>query len=79
MKHTHYEFAFLVILHFFTCLPLDYLLCHDDQLGRRRFAFIYYLTSQWNKEDGGIDICYLVKYYFYLGLLELFDCDGKLI
>ena len=30
----------------------DYLLCHDDQLEKRKVAYIYYLTNL-KKEDGG--------------------------
>ena len=32
---------------------LDYLLCHDDQLEGRRFAYILYLTPDWEESDGG--------------------------
>ncbi|XP_063801510.1 prolyl 3-hydroxylase OGFOD1 isoform X2 [Pseudophryne corroboree] len=31
----------------------DVLLCHDDELEGRRFAFIYYLVPEWTKADGG--------------------------
>lgn len=31
----------------------DYLLCHDDNLGDRRIAFILYLSKDWSAEDGG--------------------------
>lgn len=30
----------------------DYLLCHDDQLEKRKIAFVYYL-SDFNEKDGG--------------------------
>jgi len=34
--------------------PADYLLCHDDKLKGRRFAYILYLVDEeWNEEDGG--------------------------
>lgn len=39
----------------------DYLLCHDDNLGDRRIAFILYLSKNWTQEDGGA--------------LDLFDSD----
>ncbi|XP_043288747.1 prolyl 3-hydroxylase OGFOD1 [Venturia canescens] len=39
----------------------DYLLCHDDNLGDRRIAFILYLSKDWSLEDGGT--------------LDLFDTD----
>ncbi|KAE8608210.1 hypothetical protein XENTR_v10011431 [Xenopus tropicalis] len=31
----------------------DALLCHDDELEGRRFAFILYLVPEWSKSDGG--------------------------
>ncbi|ESO92501.1 hypothetical protein LOTGIDRAFT_120424, partial [Lottia gigantea] len=32
----------------------DILLCHDDELEKRRFAYIYYVVpSTWSEEDGG--------------------------
>lgn len=31
----------------------DYLLCHDDNIGDRRIAFILYLSKDWTPEDGG--------------------------
>lgn len=31
----------------------DYLLCHDDQVGDRSVAFIFYLTENWESSDGG--------------------------
>lgn len=31
----------------------DYLLCHDDQVGDRSVAFIFYLTENWELSDGG--------------------------
>ncbi|XP_018410919.1 PREDICTED: prolyl 3-hydroxylase OGFOD1 isoform X2 [Nanorana parkeri] len=31
----------------------DILLCHDDELEGRRFAFILYLVPEWTEEDGG--------------------------
>ncbi|XP_012535328.2 prolyl 3-hydroxylase OGFOD1 [Monomorium pharaonis] len=39
----------------------DYLLCHDDNMGDRRIAYILYLTKDWMEEDGGA--------------LDLFDTD----
>lgn len=39
----------------------DYLLCHDDNIGDRRIAYIFYLTKNWAEEDGGA--------------LDLFDMD----
>lgn len=39
----------------------DYLLCHDDNMGDRRIAFILYLSKNWTVEDGGA--------------LDLFDTD----
>lgn len=39
----------------------DYLLCHDDNMGDRRIAFILYLSKNWTAEDGGA--------------LDLFDTD----
>ncbi|XP_076180116.1 prolyl 3-hydroxylase sud1 [Ptiloglossa arizonensis] len=39
----------------------DYLLCHDDNMGDRRIAFILYLSKNWTMEDGGA--------------LDLFDTD----
>lgn len=39
----------------------DYLLCHDDNMGDRRIAYILYLSKGWTEEDGGA--------------LELFDTD----
>lgn len=41
----------------------DYLLCHDDNLGDRRIAFILYLTKNWTAEDGGA--------------LDIFDTDAN--
>lgn len=41
----------------------DYLLCHDDNMGDRRIAFVLYLTRDWTKEDGGT--------------LDIFDTDEK--
>lgn len=37
----------------FIMCPSDYLLCHDDQLEARRFAYIYYLSPDWEEKDGG--------------------------
>ncbi|XP_011301069.1 prolyl 3-hydroxylase OGFOD1-like [Fopius arisanus] len=31
----------------------DHLLCHEDNLGDRRIAFILYLSESWTAEDGG--------------------------
>ncbi|XP_015521815.2 prolyl 3-hydroxylase OGFOD1 [Neodiprion lecontei] len=31
----------------------DYLLCHDDNMGDRRIAFILYLSENWTAQDGG--------------------------
>lgn len=31
----------------------DYLLCHDDQLKGRKIAFVYYLSEDFQEEDGG--------------------------
>lgn len=31
----------------------DYLLCHDDNMGDRRIAYILYLSKGWTEEDGG--------------------------
>ncbi|KAG7189146.1 hypothetical protein KM043_008714 [Ampulex compressa] len=39
----------------------DYLLCHDDNMGDRRIAFVLYLSKNWTAEDGGA--------------LDLFDTD----
>ncbi|XP_077257379.1 prolyl 3-hydroxylase sud1 [Temnothorax americanus] len=39
----------------------DRLLCHDDNMGDRRIAYIFYLTKAWSEEDGGA--------------LDLFDTD----
>lgn len=39
----------------------DFLLCHDDNMGDRRIAFILYLSKDWEAADGGA--------------LELFDTD----
>ena len=39
----------------------DYLLCHDDNMGDRRIAFVLYLSKNWTPEDGGA--------------LDLFDTD----
>ncbi|XP_078032586.1 prolyl 3-hydroxylase sud1 [Augochlora pura] len=39
----------------------DYLLCHDDNMGDRRIAFILYLSKDWTIQDGGT--------------LDLFDTD----
>lgn len=39
----------------------DYLLCHDDDMGDRRIAYILYLSKGWTEEDGGA--------------LDLFDTD----
>lgn len=39
----------------------DYLLCHDDNMGDRRIAYILYLSKNWTPEDGGA--------------LDLFDTD----
>lgn len=47
-----------------TCSKYDYtdvLLCHDDELDTRRFAFVLYLVQPWTVEDGG--------------LLDLFNMD----
>lgn len=41
----------------------DYLLCHDDNLGDRRIAFVLYLSKNWTAEDGGS--------------LDLFDTDSS--
>ncbi|XP_053978545.1 prolyl 3-hydroxylase OGFOD1 [Hylaeus volcanicus] len=41
----------------------DYLLCHDDNIGDRRIAFILYLSKNWTTEDGGA--------------LDLFDTDDN--
>ncbi|XP_034950365.1 prolyl 3-hydroxylase OGFOD1 [Chelonus insularis] len=41
----------------------DYLLCHDDNMGDRRIAFILYLMPTWSAKDGGT--------------LDLFDTDDK--
>ncbi|CAD6222646.1 GSCOCG00001069001-RA-CDS [Cotesia congregata] len=41
----------------------DYLLCHDDNMGDRKIAFIFYLMSNWTAADGGT--------------LDLFDTDEK--
>lgn len=41
----------------------DYLLCHDDNMDDRRIAYIFYLTNDWSKEDGGA--------------LDLFDTDEE--
>ena len=39
----------------------DYLLCHDDNMGDRRIAFVLYLSDNWEAADGGA--------------LDLFDID----
>ncbi|XP_017887076.1 prolyl 3-hydroxylase OGFOD1 [Ceratina calcarata] len=39
----------------------DFLLCHDDNLGDRRIAYVLYISKQWTEEDGGT--------------LDLFDTD----
>ncbi|KAK2584812.1 hypothetical protein KPH14_007125 [Odynerus spinipes] len=39
----------------------DYLLCHDDNMGERRIAYILYLSKDWTAADGGA--------------LDLFDTD----
>lgn len=39
----------------------DYLLCHDDNMGDRRIAFVLYLSENWEVTDGGA--------------LDLFDTD----
>ena len=40
------------------------LLCHDDELDKRRIAYILYMVPEdWNKEDGG--------------LLDLFECNEQ--
>ncbi|CAL7950660.1 unnamed protein product [Xylocopa violacea] len=39
----------------------DYLLCHDDNMGDRRIAFVLYLSKNWTEKDGGA--------------LDLFDTD----
>lgn len=39
----------------------DYLLCHDDNLGDRRIAYILYISKEWTESDGGT--------------LDLFDTD----
>ncbi|XP_012270261.1 prolyl 3-hydroxylase OGFOD1 [Orussus abietinus] len=31
----------------------DYLLCHDDNMGDRRIAYVLYLTKNWLPKDGG--------------------------
>jgi len=31
----------------------DYLLCHDDNMGDRRIAYILYLSENWTEQDGG--------------------------
>ncbi|MDO8556443.1 MAG: 2OG-Fe(II) oxygenase family protein [Nanoarchaeota archaeon] len=31
----------------------DYLLCHDDRLEGRKVAYIYYLSEDFSKQDGG--------------------------
>ncbi len=31
----------------------DYLLCHDDKLEGRKIAYVYYLSRDFKKEDGG--------------------------
>ncbi|XP_075432994.1 prolyl 3-hydroxylase OGFOD1 [Ascaphus truei] len=39
-----------------SCAKYDYtdtLLCHDDELEGRRFAFIFYLVPEWAATDGG--------------------------
>ncbi|KAM4722019.1 prolyl 3-hydroxylase OGFOD1 [Rhinophrynus dorsalis] len=39
-----------------SCAQYDYtdtLLCHDDELEGRRFAFILYLVPEWSETDGG--------------------------
>lgn len=41
----------------------DYLLCHDDNMDDRRIAYIFYLTNDWSKKDGGA--------------LDLFDTDEE--
>ena len=41
----------------------DVLLCHDDELEKRRIAFIYYLVPPWSDSDGGT--------------LDLFNTDGQ--
>lgn len=43
-------------------ISLDVLLCHDDELDTRRFAFVLYLVQPWTIEDGG--------------RLDLFNMDG---
>lgn len=42
---------------------IDVLLCHDDELDTRRFAFVLYLVQPWTLEDGGH--------------LDLFNMDGR--
>ncbi|KAK9302116.1 hypothetical protein QLX08_005731 [Tetragonisca angustula] len=39
----------------------DYLLCHDDNMGDRKIAFVLYLSKDWTEDDGGA--------------LDLFDTD----
>uniref|UniRef100_A0A1B6LJ56 Prolyl 3,4-dihydroxylase TPA1/OFD1 N-terminal domain-containing protein n=1 Tax=Graphocephala atropunctata TaxID=36148 RepID=A0A1B6LJ56_9HEMI len=31
----------------------DFLLCHDDLCSDRHIAFVYYLSEDWNEDDGG--------------------------
>ena len=36
-----------------SCVHVDILLCHDDELESRRIAFILYLVPEWSAKDGG--------------------------
>lgn len=40
-------------LHSLKLKNTNYLLCHDDMVQNRKFAFIFNLSKNWTKEDGG--------------------------
>lgn len=53
----------IIDLHSLKLLNTHYLLCHDDQVLARQFAFIFNLSKDWRKEEGGA--------------FEIFDSDER--
>ncbi|UXI14262.1 hypothetical protein NH340_JMT00205 [Sarcoptes scabiei] len=55
MKITKFDLTPEVALTYSEYKHNDYLLCHDDRLGRRKIAFVLYnLDSDWSHNDGGL-------------------------
>lgn len=53
---------------------IDYLLCHDDRLGRRKIAFVLYnLDSDWSHNDGGL----LELFYTDQGIFQSIPFDNS--